>query len=42
MGQIKKGEVRNPYGRKGKPREDGWQNLLSGAGTARAIARRRF
>jgi len=35
MGQIKKGEVRNPYGRKGKPREDGWQNLLSGAGTAR-------
>jgi len=35
MGKIQKGEVRNPYGRKGKPREDGYKNLLSGYGTNR-------
>lgn len=41
MAKIQKGEVRNPYGRKGKPRadgaprEDGWKNMLSGIGTSR-------
>jgi len=40
MGKIQKGEVRNPYGRKGKPRTDeqrtdGYRNLLSGYGTNR-------
>ena len=41
MAKIQKGEVRNPYGRKGKPRadgerkSDGYRNLLSGYGTNR-------
>jgi phage-related protein (TIGR01555 family) len=34
-GTIKAGEVRNPYGRKGKPRTDGWNNVFTLAGTKR-------
>ena len=43
MGQIKKGEVRNPYGRAGKPAKhfgnsrttDGWKNVQRGLGMGR-------
>jgi len=41
MAKIQKGEVRNPYGRAGRPRadgetrSDGWKNMLSGIGTDR-------
>jgi hypothetical protein len=42
MGTIKKGEVRNPYGRAGKPKQwgdsrmtDGWKNVQRGLGMGR-------
>lgn len=37
MSKIKKGEVRNPYGRAGKPRQtnaDGWSNVVASLGNS--------
>lgn len=39
MGIIKKGEIRNPHGRAGKPKtiKDGWKNVMRGLGMGKDV-----